>query len=62
MDSYSWKHYFWNNTIEDKGVHIFPKDGFGIKWPLNVDMPLNKETKLNPQILLFFYKDGFSIK
>ena len=25
----------------------FDKDGFGIKWPKKVGLPLNKETKLN---------------
>ena len=35
----------------------FFKDGFGIKLPTKVDMPLNKEA-LN----MFFYKDGFGIK
>ena len=26
---------------------FFNKDGFGIKWPSKVDMPLKKETKPN---------------
>ena len=26
---------------------FFYKDGFGIKYPTNVDMPLNKETERN---------------
>ena len=26
---------------------LFYKDGFGIKYPTKVDMPLNKEVKLN---------------
>ena len=25
----------------------FHKDGFGIKWPMNTDISLNKETKPN---------------
>ena len=29
---------------------FFSKDGLGIKLPTKVDMPLNKETKPNPQL------------
>ena len=54
--------YFPTNTLR-KGVNpfilhsnelksIFDKDSFSIKWPMKVDMPLNKETKSN---LVFDY-------
>ena len=34
-------------------LQFFSKDGFGIKYPSKVDMPLNKETKLSSILVLF---------
>ena len=31
---------------------FFYKDGFGIKYPIKIDVPLNKETK--PNYIIFF--------
>ena len=32
---------------------FFYKDGFGIKHPMKVDMPLNKETKMKQNLWFF---------
>ena len=58
--------HFWTNTL-GKGVNplinqlwiksnqfFFYKNGFGIKEPTKVDMPLNKETKLNQMMFIGF--------
>ena len=39
---------------------FFEENGFGIKWPTTVDMPLNKETKPNPLAGAVEYTDCFS--
>ena len=32
-------------------VLFFYKDGLGIKWPIQVDMPLKKETETDKKVL-----------
>ena len=50
--------HFWTNTLE-KGMNtpkllFFCNDGFGIKWPTKVDMPLKQQKKNQNNTFVFF--------